>query len=302
MTTPIEQAQNLIDAFLYEHACAKGLSENTINAYRTDLSHFAVWSHEQHTDLLAVNQSLIYDYLSYCYKRGLSATSTVRKLASLRCLYRHLCQKSLVADNPLEGIKNPKTGHRLPDTISEAEVARLLLAPSTSDAIGLRDRAMLELLYACGLRVTELVQLRMDNLNLPQGVVRVMGKGQRERLVPIGLEAIKWVDEYIECARPELLRKKTQSDDVFISRLGAQMTRQTFWHNIKKHARKAGINKPISPHVVRHAFATHLINHDADLRVVQMLLGHSSLNTTQIYTHVARARLQQQHRQYHPRG
>lgn len=302
MMSPTTEAQNLIDAFLYERAYARGLSENTISAYRSDLMHFADWLGTKNTHILKVDKTLVHDYMSHCFKRGLSAPSSARMLASMRCLYKQLCQEGSMQHNPVVAVNNPKRIYRLPNTLSKNEVARLLETPPTNNPIGLRDRAMLELLYACGLRVSELVTLGIDNLNLQQGVTRIIGKGQRERLVPIGMEAIKWMRTYLSEARPILLSKKLPCDDVFISRLGARMTRQTFWHNIKKYAKLAKITKPISPHVLRHAFATHLINHDADLRVVQMLLGHSNLNTTQIYIHVAHARLQQQHRQYHPRG
>ena len=302
MESLTEQAQNIIEAFLYERACVHGLSENTIDAYRRDLCDFASWVDAQQSDLLTVDRSLINQYMGNLSKRGLSAASSARKLSSLRCFYKHLHQKSLVKNTPVEQIDNPKYGRRLPHTISEQEIIRLLRAPSVNEVIGLRDRAMLELLYACGLRVTELVQLCMDHISLKKGVVRVIGKGNRERLVPIGMEAVKWIEKYLSQARPNLAARKPPCDYLFISHHGKPITRYAFWHNIKKYAKQSNISTKLSPHVVRHAFATHLINHDADLRVVQLLLGHSSLNTTQIYTHVARARLQQQHRKYHPRG
>jgi len=231
----------------------------------------------------------------------LRASSTSRMLSCLRGFFRYLLREELISEDPVLLIDSPKKGRALPKTLTEDDVERLLNAPELNDPVHFRDRAMLEVLYATGLRVTELVSLQLFEVNLNQGVVRVMGKGGKERLVPLGEEAISWVQRYLVQVRPLLLGENI-SDVLFPSRRGQMMTRQTFWHRIKHYALIAGIDKPLSPHVMRHAFATHLLNHGADLRVVQMLLGHSDLSTTQIYTHVAQQRLQSLHQQHHPRG
>jgi integrase/recombinase XerD len=222
-------------------------------------------------------------------------------LTSIRRFYRWLVRENVIRDDPSARIDMPKLGRPLPKVLSEVQVEDLLAAPDVEDPLGLRDRAMLELLYATGLRVSELVGLKLHQMNLRQGVVQVTGKGGRERLVPMGEEAQSWMERYLRIARPELLGRR-QADAVFPSRRGSAMTRQNFWHGLKRHARQAGIAVELSPHTLRHAFATHLLNHGADLRVVQMLLGHSDLSTTQIYTHVAKARLKSLHEQHHPRG
>ena len=222
-------------------------------------------------------------------------------LSSLRRFYRYLRREHLIEVDPTARLAAPKLGRPLPKSLTEAEVEALLAAPDTDDVVGFRDRTMLELLYATGLRVSELVGLSAAEINLRQGVVRVLGKGAKERLVPLGEEAVSWLERYLRDVRAELLRGGT-STALFPSRRGRAMTRQTFWHAIKRYARRAAIAKTLSPHTLRHSFATHLLNHGADLRVVQMLLGHSDLSTTQIYTHVARARLKSLHAQHHPRG
>ena len=209
---------------------------------------------------------------------------------------------SNLKENPTSRIDSPKLGHSLPKTLSEEEVEKLIQAPDVEDDIGLRDRAMLELIYACGLRVTELISLDILNINLRQGVIRVIGKGEKERLVPMGEEALDWIQRYITQSRPNLLKNNNKVTELFLSKRGKSMTRQTFWYRIKEYAVKASINKELSPHTLRHAFATHLINHGADLRTVQLLLGHSSLSTTQIYTEVARHRMKELHNEHHPRG
>lgn len=227
--------------------------------------------------------------------------SSARLLSSLRRFYRYLVREGRRKDDPTANIESPKLDRPLPHTLSESEVEALLAAPDTSSTVGLRDRAMLELLYASGLRVSELVSLETDRLNLSQGVVRVLGKGNKERLVPVGDEALTWLTRYRREARPELLRGKS-STRLFVSRKSPSITRQAFWYRLREYALRSGIRGHISPHTLRHAFATHLVNHGADLRVVQMLLGHSDLSTTQIYTHVARERLKQIHREHHPRS
>lgn len=291
----------LIDQFLDAIWMERGLSENTLAAYRRDLVQYAGWLQSQASNLQASNREELQRHLAWRITERLKATSTARMLSTLRGFYRYLVREKLIETDPTLLIDSPKRGRALPKTLTENDVESLLQAPDLSDAVELRDRAMLEVLYASGLRVSELVSLQRPQVNLRQGVIRVMGKGSKERLVPLGEEAIRWVLQYMQDARPILL-KDPVSEVLFPSRRGQQMTRQTFWHRVKRYALVAGIDKPLSPHVLRHAFATHLINHGADLRVVQMLLGHSDLSTTQIYTHVAQHRLQSLHSKHHPRG
>ncbi|SDJ57535.1 site-specific tyrosine recombinase XerD [Pseudomonas indica] len=291
----------LIDRFLESLWMEKGLSAHTLSAYRSDLSLFHGWLQERDIELAKAGRDAILDHLGWRLDNGYKARSTARFLSGLRGFYRFLLRESVIEVDPTLQVELPQLGRPLPKSLSEADVEALLAAPELDDPIGLRDRAMLEVLYACGLRVTELVSLTLEQVNLRQGVLRVFGKGSKERLVPMGEEAIVWVERYLREARPFLLDGKP-SDVLFPSLRGEQMTRQTFWHRIKHQARVAGIMKPLSPHTLRHAFATHLLNHGADLRVVQMLLGHSDLSTTQIYTHIARARLQELHARHHPRG
>jgi len=291
----------LIDQFLDALWLEKGLSDNTRGAYRSDLALFNGWLQEKNLELANAGRELILDHLAWRLEQSYKPRSTARFLSGLRGFYRYLLREKLIAVDPTLRVEMPQLGRPLPKSLSEADVEALLAAPDLSDPIGQRDRAMLEVLYACGLRVTELISLTLEQVNLRQGVLRVMGKGSQERLVPMGEEAIVWVERYMRDARHDLLGGRP-SDVLFPSLRGEQMTRQTFWHRIKHQARVAGINKSLSPHTLRHAFATHLLNHGADLRVVQMLLGHSDLSTTQIYTHVARARLQDLHAKHHPRG
>lgn len=291
----------LINRFLESLWMEKGLSAHTLSAYRSDLSLFHGWLQERDIELAKAGRDAILDHLGWRLDNGYKARSTARFLSGLRGFYRFLLRESVIEVDPTLQVELPQLGRPLPKSLSEADVEALLAAPELDDPIGLRDRAMLEVLYACGLRVTELVSLTLEQVNLRQGVLRVFGKGSKERLVPMGEEAIVWVERYLREARPFLLDGKP-SDVLFPSLRGEQMTRQTFWHRIKHQARVAGIMKPLSPHTLRHAFATHLLNHGADLRVVQMLLGHSDLSTTQIYTHIARARLQELHARHHPRG
>ncbi len=291
----------MIDRFLDALWLEKGLSDNTRDAYRSDLALFNGWLQETGVDLMSVSREAILDHLGWRVDNGYKPRSTARLLSGVRGFYRYLLREKLIAVDPTLQVDMPQLGKPLPKSLSEADVEALLAAPDLSDAIGQRDRAMLEVLYACGLRVTELISLTLEQVNLRQGVLRIMGKGSKERLVPMGEEAIVWVERYMRDARHELLNGRP-SDVLFPSQRGEQMTRQTFWHRIKHQAKVAGIGKSLSPHTLRHAFATHLLNHGADLRVVQMLLGHSDLSTTQIYTHVARARLQEMHAKHHPRG
>ncbi|MDU8498255.1 site-specific tyrosine recombinase XerD [Pseudomonas syringae] len=291
----------LIDRFLDALWLEKGLSDNTRDSYRSDLALFNGWLQERNVDLPSAGREVILDHLAWRVENAYKPRSTARFLSGARGFYRYLLREKLITLDPTLQIDMPQLGKPLPKSLSEADVEALLAAPDLSEPIGERDRAMLEVLYACGLRVTELISLTLEQVNLRQGVLRVMGKGSKERLVPMGEEAIVWVERYLRGARDELLGGKP-SDVLFPSTRGDQMTRQTFWHRIKHQAAVAGIGKSLSPHTLRHAFATHLLNHGADLRVVQMLLGHSDLSTTQIYTHVARARLQEMHAKHHPRG
>ena len=291
----------LVERFLESLWMEKGLSPHTVAAYRSDLAQYQGWLQERGVELHGSGREAILDHLAWRLNAGYQARSTARFLSGLRGFYRFLLREGLIEQDPTLQVELPQLGRPLPKSLSEADVEALLAAPDIGEPIGLRDRAMLEVLYACGLRVTELISLTLEQVNLRQGVLRVFGKGSKERLVPLGEEAMVWVARYVRDSRPLLLDGKP-SDVLFPSLRGEQMTRQTFWYRIKHQARVAGISKSLSPHTLRHAFATHLLNHGANLRVVQMLLGHSDLSTTQIYTHVARARLQALHATHHPRG
>lgn len=288
---------NYLDALWLE----KGLSDNSLAAYRRDLKGLAEFIEKLDKTLLLVDRIDLMDYLGSRMKAGYKARSTARMMSCLRSFYRYLIRENRISEDPTQNLESPKLGRPIPDSLTEMEVDDLLEAPDIKTTLGMRDRTMLEVLYATGLRVSELVGLRLEQVNLRQGLVRVMGKGNKERLVPLGEEAMDWIDRYLAEARGELLHNLSESV-VFPSQQGRPMTRQTFWHRIKRYAIEAGITKHLSPHTLRHAFATHLLNHGADLRVVQMLLGHSDLSTTQIYTHVARQRLNELHQQHHPRG
>lgn len=292
----------LIDLFLNDLWLEKGLSDNTISAYRLDLQALSNWLMKQNLSFVTADNIDLQGFLGERLQKGYKATSSARMLSAIRKLFQYLYREKYRTDDPASLLTSPKLPSRLPKYLSEQQVGDLLNAPMISEPIELRDKAMLELLYATGLRVTELVSLTADNISLNQGVIRVIGKGDKERLVPMGEEATYWLKEYIVNARPLLLKGKS-ADILFPSRRGQKMTRQTFWHRIKHYALIAHIDQnSLSPHVLRHAFATHLVNHGADLRVVQMLLGHSDLSTTQIYTHVAKERLKKLHQNFHPRG
>jgi integrase/recombinase XerD len=296
-----DETQRLIEQFTDALWMERGLSNNTLSAYRNDLSGLAVWLMEQGRTLPSARRQDLLAYLSDRVTAGAKPRTTARMLSSMRRFYRYLVREGHLPEDPSVRIDTPRIGRPLPDSLSEREVEALLDAPDAGDTLGLRDRAMLELLYACGLRVSELVGMTTDQASLTQGVVRLVGKGNKERLVPLGEEAVDWLQRYLDDSRPELAADSS-ARQLFITRRGKGMTRQAFWYRIRHYAVKSGINKPLSPHTVRHAFATHLLNHGADLRVVQMLLGHSDLSTTQIYTHVARERLKELHAQHHPRG
>ncbi|WP_067708914.1 site-specific tyrosine recombinase XerD [Erwinia sp. ErVv1] len=296
------QDSDLIEQFLDALWIERNLAENTVASYRLDLMSLVGWAAHHNTQLLRVDAADLQQFLAERLEGGYKASSSARLLSAMRRLFQYLYREKLREDDPSALLSSPKLPQRLPKDLSEAQIDRLLQAPSVEQPIELRDKAMLELLYATGLRVTELVSLTLNNVSLRQGVVRVIGKGDKERLVPLGEEAVHWLEQYIEYGRPWLLNGQTL-DVLFPSNRAQQMTRQTFWHRIKHYATLAGIDSnKLSPHVLRHAFATHLLNHGADLRVVQMLLGHSDLSTTQIYTHVATERLRQLHQQHHPRA
>jgi len=293
--------QSLIDNYLDAIWMEKGLSQNSLDSYGRDLKGFTVWLESQKITLMAVSGREVQRFLSHRFEQGLSARTTARQLSCLRGFYRYLLREKRIQEDPTALVDNPKLGRPLPKSLTEADVEDLLAAPDVETALGLRDRTMLEVLYATGLRVSELVGLKLHQVNLRQGVLRVFGKGSKERLVPMGDEAMGWLERYTKESRP-LLLNEIQSDVLFPSTRAQQMTRQTFWYRLKHYVQQANIDKPVSPHTLRHAFATHLLNHGADLRVVQLLLGHSDLSTTQIYTHIASSRMKSLHAEHHPRG
>lgn len=301
ITTPGAPDLELINSFLDSSWMEKGLSAHTQESYRRDLSQFAVWLNQQARELIDADSAAIQQYLDFRFQQQCSSRTSARFLSCLRGFYRYLLRENLRKENPVALIENPKLGKPLPKSLTESDVEALLAAPDVGNPLGLRDRTMLEVLYACGLRVSELVGLTMPQINLRQNVVRILGKGSKERLVPMGEEAARWLERYLREARPVLLNN-IPDEIVFPSTRAQPMTRQTFWYRIKYWAEVAGIKATLSPHTLRHAFATHLLNHGADLRVVQLLLGHSDLSTTQIYTHVAKLRMKQQHALHHPRG
>ena len=292
----------LIDEFCDALWLEDGLSRNTLDAYRRDLAQFIQWLAEQRgKDLMAADHGDLQSYLAHQFQKKTRATSAARLLSSLKRIYRWLLRQNRIKVDPTLNIEAPKLPRTLPKSLTEADVESLLAAPDIATPRGERDRAMVEVLYASGLRVSELVTLKLSQVSQDMGVVRVLGKGSKERLVPLGEEALARVKRYVAVARPALLSGQA-SDDLFVTAHGGAMTRQSFWQIIKRYALQAGLKASISPHVLRHAFATHLLNHGADLRVVQLLLGHSDISTTQIYTHVARERLKQLHAAHHPRG
>ncbi|NBR27514.1 MAG: site-specific tyrosine recombinase XerD [Betaproteobacteria bacterium] len=292
----------LLDEFCDALWLEDGLSRNTLDSYRRDLKQFQAWLEKMHgRDLLTATHGDLLGYLGFKVAGKAKATSTSRLLSSLKRFYQHALRQNKIAADPSLNIDAPKLPRGLPKTLTEEDVEKLLASPDVEDPLGLRDRTMLEVLYASGLRVSELVTLKAAQVSQDMGVVRIMGKGSKERLVPLGEEALSWVKRYLKEARPQILGRRS-SDALFVTARAAGMTRQSFWHLLKRHALHAGLRKAISPHTLRHAFATHLLNHGADLRVVQMLLGHSDISTTQIYTHVARERLKQLHAKHHPRG
>jgi integrase/recombinase XerD len=292
----------LIDEFCDALWLEDGLARNTLEAYRRDLAQFAKWLEAQHgKKLIEGDVADIQAYLGHLFRKKTRASSAARLLSSLKRFYRYCLRQGRIKADPTLRIDTPKLPRGLPKSMTEEDVENLLAAPRAEKTLGLRDKAMLETLYASGLRVSELVALKLRQVSQDMGVVRVIGKGSKERLVPLGEEAIAWIRQYLKEARPELLGGRA-ADDLFVTARGSAMTRQMFWHLLRRYAAQAGLKKSISPHTLRHAFATHLLNHGADLRVVQLLLGHSDISTTQIYTHVARERLKQLHAKHHPRG
>ena len=293
----------IIDQFTDSLWLSDGLARNTIESYARDIAQLGDWLQREHAGtLLSVTPQHLQAFLGYRIDTvHASPRSTARQTSAMKRFFQFLLREKLIGSDPSVHLDAPKLTRSLPQSLAEADVEALLAAPDEVAALGLRDRAMLETLYASGLRVTELVTLKVAQVSLEMGVVRVLGKGAKERLVPLGEAASDVIQRYLDTARIEILGGK-KSDDMFVTQRGRAMTRQMFWHLIKRYAIKAGVNKPLSPHTLRHAFATHLINHGADLRVVQLLLGHTDITTTQIYTHVARERLKQIHAQHHPRG
>lgn len=294
-------ASPLLERFVHGLWLELGLSENSRNAYRSDILQLQIWLEGRGRNLASARAQDLWGFLSAQAADGASARTTARRLSAIRHFYRHLLRSGEIGEDPSAELETPRLPHALPRSLSEREVELLLEAPDISSDRGLRDRAMLELLYATGLRVSELVALRLDQVNLRVGVVRVVGKGGRERIVPMGEEARHWLERYIDRSRPVLLRGR-RLDTLFPTARRIAITRQAFWSLIRRYARSAGVGADISPHRLRHAFATHLLEHGADLRAVQMLLGHRDVTTTQIYTHVARERLRALHAAHHPRG
>ena len=297
-----ESGTSVIDEFCDALWLEDGLARNTLEAYRRDLGQLSAWLEKQHgKPLAAASHADLLGYLAHKVRGHAKATTTGRQLSSLKRFYRYCLRQGRIKADPTLKIDAPKLPRPLPKSLTEGDVESLLDAPRVGEALGLRDKAMLETLYASGLRVSELTTLKISQVSQDMGVVRVIGKGSKERLVPLGEEALAWIRRYLKEARPGLLKGRT-SNDLFVTARGAAMTRQMFWQLLRRYGLKAGLKKPISPHTLRHAFATHLLNHGADLRVVQLLLGHSDISTTQIYTHVARERMKQLHAKHHPRG
>jgi integrase/recombinase XerD len=297
----IGRSEELVDQFLDAIWMERGLSKNTLGAYRADLMTLGRSLGANSTSIDHAEKSDLLDFIAKRVEGGAKPRSTARQLSSFRRFFRYIMREGMRDTDPTVDIEMPRIGRSLPKTLSEDEVDALLNAPNTDEPLGHRDRAMLELLYATGLRVSELINLKQSQVNFNQGVLRIVGKGDRERLIPLGEESQRWLKDFIDGPRMEILLER-QTDYLFPTRRGDRMTRQAFWHIIKRYAEKAGVRQKMSPHSLRHAFATHLLNRGADLRVVQMLLGHSDLSTTQIYTHVARERLKELHGEHHPRG
>ncbi len=302
MITPLQQSENRIDQFIDSIWSEKGLSKLTLDAYKQDLLLFARWLQKQNKPLIEVDQALILQYLAFRMENKSSARTNARLLSTIKQFFRYQVRSGQRPDNPSELISAPKITRLLPGSLTEKDMDNLLQAPDIESDYGLRDRCMLELMYSSGLRVSELVSLELNQINQNLGLVRLTGKGNKERVIPVGEEALYWLKKYTNQSRAMLVKPQVTTDALFLSSRGSAITRQAFWQHIKKYLLIAGIKTSFSPHSLRHAFATHLLNHGADLRTVQMLLGHSDLSTTQIYTHIAQARLQSLHEEHHPRG
>lgn len=297
----VARSTELVDQFLDAIWMERGLSKNTLGAYRADLMTLGRVLAKGNKSIDSADKADLLEFIAGRVEGGAKPRSTARQLSSFRRFFRYIMREGMREVDPTADIDMPRIGRSLPKTLTEDEVEALLNAPNTDEPLGHRDRAMLELLYATGLRVSELINLRQSQVNFNQGVLRILGKGDRERLIPLGDESQRWLRDFIDGPRMEILLER-QTDYLFPTRRGDRMTRQAFWHIIKRYAEKANVHKKMSPHSLRHAFATHLLNRGADLRVVQLLLGHSDLSTTQIYTHVARERLKDLHGAHHPRG
>ncbi len=292
------QIESFIDSLWIE----KGLSKNSLDSYSRDLNLFFKYLDKSKIVLTDVTRAEIMEFMSFRLSKGLSAKTVSRNLSVIKAFFGHLESRNLIQSNPTKDIESPKLPRKLPNTLTEQQINDLLDAPDEKKNLGFRDKTMIEALYSCGMRVSELLNLKLSDINFNQGVIRILGKGSKERIVPIGEELISLLKKYIEQIRPELLKNVTE-DHLFLNSRGAGITRQGFWLRIKEYCMKANIDSSkISPHTLRHAFATHLLNNGADLRVVQLLLGHASLNTTQIYTEVANERLKSIHKTHHPRG
>lgn len=298
----MKRGHEILDTFLHYLTVERGLSANTMEAYHHDLTRFLRFLEEKGIeDLGRVEKLDVQSFLLALKKEGLSPRTIARNLVALRTFFRYLVQEAFFGKDPIDELESPKLARKLPEILSPVEVDRLLQQPDTRTLLGARDRAMLETLYASGMRVSELVKLAVDQVNLEGGFVLLYGKGSKERVVPIGQEALQWVTQYLRTVRPLLLKGK-ESAYLFVNRSGKPMSRQRFWQTLQVYARRAGIGKKITPHLIRHSFATHLLEGGADLRSVQMMLGHSDISTTQIYTHVTGERLKKAHERYHPRG
>jgi integrase/recombinase XerD len=293
-------SHELIDSFLEYLIAERSSPDNTISSYAADLEALKTFLDEKGITELSVSGADLEEYTSQCKEKGLKGTSIRRRLSTIRQFYRFLIEEEIIAADPTRDLASPKRGLYLPEVLSINEVARLMASPDINTPLGLRDKAMLELLYATGLRVSELIGLKLHHLNLHVGYLICRGKGDKERLVPMGESAQHWVNDYLKNTRPYLVKKPT--DILFCSKRGGAMTRQNFWYSIKRYATIAGILKQISPHMLRHSFATHLLGGGADLRSVQMMLGHADISTTQIYTHLSSTRLKEVHERFHPRG
>ena len=290
-----------LDSFLDSIWSEQGLSKNTLISYEHDIKSFLLFLHKNKISLVSTDYSDINSFISDRFSKGISSRSNMRLISSLKKFYLFLVSRNIIKKNPTEDIESPKNVKSLPHTIDTESVDRLLNAPDTKNRFGSRDKAMLEILYACGLRVSELVTLKLSQVVMESNFLRVMGKGNKERIIPINDYALAFLKTYIENHRSDFTRQK-KSDSLFLSNRGSEMTRHSFWHILKKYSKKVGINSHLSPHTLRHAFATHMINNGADLRVVQLLLGHSDLSTTQLYTHVAKNELKELHCKNHPRA